>query len=432
MLVLCGGAVAVGVIALDRFEAADEAGDDLTDQPAQDGQIDWLSLQRNSEMDRLWEEFADDFEATGTDVVVESLPSDAYPGLLGSWLNAGDPPDLYYSTGGNRLRRQVEAGLVRDITTDLADVIATMPPGLLAPYTLDGRVYGLPYHSSILGIWYNRTLFADAGLDPDRPPRTWDDFLVAIEALKAADIAPIAIAGLESWTVLFWYGSLATRVAGADAFVAAGQQRSLAENPDFLRAAQLLTEFIDAEPFQPGHQTALYAAPGGQAELVATGEAAMELMGSWAPTTYEITAPDGLGEDLGWFPFPEVEAGNGDSAELHGGVDGFAIGRNAPDATIELLRSLYRDENYQRTLVADASLISIRNDATPPADDPIRGRQMEAVRNSSALQPYLDADLPPAVTEDLFDSMGQLLTGATTPEEVVARITASWQAAPDF
>jgi raffinose/stachyose/melibiose transport system substrate-binding protein len=438
VLVLCGGAAAVGVVVLNRSGVLDEAGGDPTDQPPPgSGPIDWLSLQRSSgELDTLWERLARDFEATaagnGSDVFVQSLPIDAYPALLSSRLNAADPPDLFASTGGNRLRRQVEAGLVRDITTDLADVIATMPPGVLAPYTVDGRVYGLPFHTGTLGIWYNRALFAGAGLDPDDPPETWDEFLRAVAALKAAGTTPVAIAGAESWTIMFWYGYLATRAAGVDAFVEAGRQQSLSENPDFLWAAQLLADFIEAEPFQPGYETAPYAVPGGQAELIATGQAAMELMGSWAPATYETVAAGGLGEDLGWFPFPAVEGGNGNSAELHGGCEGFAIGSDAPDAAVELLRFLFSDETYQEILAADPSLISVRDGAAPLADDPNLGLQMAAIQGAPGIQLYLDADLPAAVSGDLFDSMGQLLTGSITPEEMIARITTGWQAAPGY
>jgi raffinose/stachyose/melibiose transport system substrate-binding protein len=436
MVLLCGGVVTAGVIVAERSGAFDEAGDDLATPGgggAGTGPVDWLSLQRNTPaLDTLWQELADEFVATGGRVELTSVPADAYPAMLSARLHAGDPPDLYYSTGGNRLRRQVETGLVRDLTDDLAEVIASMPPGILAPYTVDGRVYGLPYHTGTLGIWYNRALFADAGLDPDSPPETWSDFLAALAALKDAGTTPVAIAGIDDWTVAFWYGCLATRVAGVDAFVQAGQERSLSENPDFLRAAELLAELIGSEPFQPGHESASYAGPGGQADLVATGQAAMELMGSWAPGLYEVTAPGGLGDDLGWFRFPAVEDGGGTIADLHGGGDGFAVGIDAPEATIDLLRFLFGDGSYQRILEADQGLISVRDGAAAPAGDPNLGQQLEAIQNAPALQLYLDADLPPEASGELFDSMGQLLAGTATPEEALARISDSWRVAPDF
>lgn len=38
-----------------------------------------------------------------------------------------------------------------------------------------GRVYAIPYGTDDRALYWNRKLFRDAGLDPDRPPRTWDE-----------------------------------------------------------------------------------------------------------------------------------------------------------------------------------------------------------------------------------------------------------------
>jgi raffinose/stachyose/melibiose transport system substrate-binding protein len=430
LLVLCGGAAAVGIILVQRTGVLDQADDPVapSDADQNTGPIQWLSMQRDQPaLDSVWGQLADEFAATsGTEVQLDAVPRDAYLSTLTSSLESGEPPDLFDSTGGIQLREQVERGLVRDLTGDLSDVIASLPPGVLDPYTVDGRVYGLPYHTGVVGLWYNRALFADAGLDPDSPPETWSDFLAALDRLKAADIVPVAIAGVDPWTMLFWYGCLATRVAGVDAFVAAGAQRSLSANPDYLRAAELLDGFIRAEPFQPNHESASYAGPGGSAELVGNGVAAMELMGSWAPGLYEALGSGGLGDDLGWFPFPAVEGGNGSIGDLYGGGDGFAVGIDAPDATIELLRYLFSEPSYAQILEADPSLIPVQTDTAPPAD-PIVARQIEAIQSAQAMQLYLDSDVPFEASDELFTSMEQLLVGGLAPADMVTRVTDRWQ-----
>lgn len=433
VLLLCGGVVAVGIIVVQRSGVLDET-DDAAGPGGENpntGPVQWLWRQQDvPRLDSLWAQLGDDFTvANGAEVDLELMPREAYAPALASRIAAGDPPDLFLSAGGDQLREQVEQGLVRDLTDDLADVIATLPPAALSPYTVDGRVYGLPYRTGVVGVWYNRALFADAGLDPDRPPETWGEFLAAVEALKDARITPVAIAGVDNWAVLFWYGCLATRVAGVDAFVAAGEQRSLSENPDFLHAMELLDEFIGGEPFQPAHQGTPYAGPGGSAELMGDGHAAMELMGEWAPGVYNTGSSGGLGDDLGWFPFPAVEGGRG-PGDLYGASIGFVVGADAPDATLDFLRFLFDDANYARILEADPGMTSILTDADPPAD-PNAARQMEAIRSARAMQLYLDADVPPEVTDELFTSMLQLLARDTTPEDAIARITNRWQEVPD-
>lgn len=38
-----------------------------------------------------------------------------------------------------------------------------------------GRIYGIPVYSGSYALFYNKALFREAGLDPDRPPQTWED-----------------------------------------------------------------------------------------------------------------------------------------------------------------------------------------------------------------------------------------------------------------
>ena len=53
-------------------------------------------------------------------------------------------------------------------------------------------------------IWYyNKALFEQAGLDPEAPPQTWEEFAAAADALKAAGITPIAASGIDSF--LAWW-----------------------------------------------------------------------------------------------------------------------------------------------------------------------------------------------------------------------------------
>ncbi|MGY0021673.1 ABC transporter substrate-binding protein [Streptomyces sp. cg35] len=51
-----------------------------------------------------------------------------------------------------------------DIKQDVRDMV-----------TKDGKVYGIPNVSYSVGLVYNRALFKKAGLDPDNPPKTWDE-----------------------------------------------------------------------------------------------------------------------------------------------------------------------------------------------------------------------------------------------------------------
>ncbi|MEV5611124.1 extracellular solute-binding protein [Streptomyces sp. NPDC052225] len=59
-----------------------------------------------------------------------------------------------------------------DIKQDVRDMV-----------TKDGKVYGIPNVSYSVGLVYNRKLFKQAGLDPDSPPKTWDEVRAAAKKI---------------------------------------------------------------------------------------------------------------------------------------------------------------------------------------------------------------------------------------------------------
>jgi len=50
-----------------------------------------------------------------------------------------------------------------------------------------GRIYGVPVYSGSYALFYNRALFREAGLDPDRPPQTWDEVFALNERFVKRD-----------------------------------------------------------------------------------------------------------------------------------------------------------------------------------------------------------------------------------------------------
>jgi ABC-type glycerol-3-phosphate transport system substrate-binding protein len=55
-----------------------------------------------------------------------------------------------------------------------------------------GKVYGIPTNGYTLGILYNRKMFQAVGLDPEKPPTSWDDFRSYAKKLTTASVAGFA------------------------------------------------------------------------------------------------------------------------------------------------------------------------------------------------------------------------------------------------
>ena len=124
---------------------------------------------------------------------------------------------------------------------------------------------------------------------------------------------------------MFYWAYLALRAGGQAAMEEAISTGDWT-GPAFIEAGEQFQRLIDLEPFQEGFLAAAYNAD--QASTMGNGKAAMELMGQWAPGVEEAESEsgEGIGDALGWFPFPAVEGGAG--ARGSPGSETFVVGQS--------------------------------------------------------------------------------------------------------
>jgi ABC-type glycerol-3-phosphate transport system substrate-binding protein len=63
----------------------------------------------------------------------------------------------------------------------------------------DNKVWAAPIYLIGAPVAYNKDLFKQAGLDPENPPKTWDEFIKVCEALKAKGITPIGMGNKDGY-----------------------------------------------------------------------------------------------------------------------------------------------------------------------------------------------------------------------------------------
>jgi raffinose/stachyose/melibiose transport system substrate-binding protein len=159
---------------------------------------------------------------------------------------------------------------------------------------------------------------------------------------------------------------------------------------------------------------------------MATGGAAMDLMGQWAPGAFRthggVETVQDLPWEIGWFPFPAVDGGAGAPTEVIGGGDGFAVGKDAPPEAVEFLEYITNADN-QLTWAEAGSGIPVNPDAATglgPELVPVA----EGLGASTFLQLYLDQFFPAEVGTAINDQVALLFAGQATPEEAAEAITA--------
>jgi ABC-type glycerol-3-phosphate transport system substrate-binding protein len=120
-------------------------------------------------------------------VRIEATVPDGLPTRIQTALRSGTPPDVIDAQHG-WVVPYAQAGLLQPLD-DALEARGDYAPGALDYDTWDGRLWGLPYRIETHAVIFNKALFREVGLDPDRPPDTWDELLAAARALtrKRAD-----------------------------------------------------------------------------------------------------------------------------------------------------------------------------------------------------------------------------------------------------
>ncbi len=176
----------------------------------------------------------------------------AHPGVKFEWLDkkgsqwaafyqtqlvAGTPPDIV-DVQGTLWAQYAAKKTILDLTPYLKKepgVLARYNPAMLDYWTMDGKVYGLPYYVNKTLLYYNKLLFAKAGLTA--PPKTFDEFIDHAYKLAATSKEATGFLGLNfDW--MFW---TMFQINGVDMF--APDMKKVAFNtPRMLAALQRLAK----------------------------------------------------------------------------------------------------------------------------------------------------------------------------------------------
>lgn len=120
-----------------------------------------------------------DFSRTHPDIEVQGMlvPQTYVERKLILSVAGGVPADVvrfYAHLGGEMMSRGGLEPLDDLVTRDRLDMKDFYPVGL-QQNTFRGKLYGIPWILSPNALFYNRKLFAEAGLDPNRPPKNWKE-----------------------------------------------------------------------------------------------------------------------------------------------------------------------------------------------------------------------------------------------------------------
>lgn len=384
--------------------------------------VKWMHVELDPKAVAVWEEIAAAYEAKHPDVDVQLqfLENEAFKAKLPTLLQSNDVPDFFYSWGGGVLREQSRTGALKDLTevfdADGGKLHGAYNSAAIDGLSFDGKAWAIPYKVSLVSFFYNKELFAKAGVNAG-DIATWDDLGAAVKKIKDAGIVPIAGGGGEKWPIHFYWSYLVMRNGGQQVFEAASRGEGEGfMDPAIIRAGEQLAEFGKLEPFQPGYLGSTWPQALG---VFGDGKAAMILGFDNTEANQRKNAGDGKGLDpanIGRFAFPAVEGGAGKATDTLGGLNGWAVTKNASKEAIDFATFLTNAEN-ERKMAQAGMILPVAKGADDGVTNPLLADSAKQLAASTWHQNFFDQALGASVGRVVNDVSVEIVSGQMSAEE---------------
>lgn len=369
-------------------------------------EADWIA-------DWVIPEFEKAMDAEGKDVTVEFQPQgvddEDYKTKIALDLQSGKGADII-GMDGIWVGEFAEAGYIKPLSDVGGDAVddwdgwAQIPDAVQNALSFDGDRYGVPQGADGRVLYYNKDLFAQAGLDEDWAPESWDDILDAARDLKDLDgVTPIQLnAGTAMGEATTMQGLLPMLVGTGEQVYEDGKWIGATDGME--KTLDLYeTIYVDEGLGDPvlqqeasGRDTSF--------QLFAEGKIGILLEGDYFWRSV-INPAEGVGTapmadrdtTVGYAKIPAIEPGDGingqDYVSMSGGT-GRVLNPNSKHAALawELLAFMNSPEAYEARAAGTLS-ISPRNDVNEKllSSDPMLTFVSEEVLPITAYRPGLAA-----------------------------------------
>lgn len=369
----------------------------------------------------LYEGIVDDWNESRTDIRIEATAFDIeeYRSKIKTSLAAGEAPDLFYMWSGSFVRPYIRTGNMLPLDAFLSDEVRLrIKPEMLAQFIDGDKTYSLPISTYIANLYCNTALFTQAGAVV---PKTYDELLAAVKALRAEGITPVALGEKDRWPGMYWYNILAMRMAGVKGARNALQYPALFERDEYRKAAEMLLELNRNGAFSEDAFSMGYV---DMVESFRKGEAAMMYQGDFVANMIE--AEDSPVKDtIVVVPFPVVPGGNGSAYEFLGGnQDSFYVRADTPHPREAVKVLLYISERAGREVEASGMGNSSwkAEPGTVSAAPPVLAQSIALMETGLDFLGWWDTILPASSADTHKELVADLLDNRLTPEEFTAEM----------
>jgi len=163
---------------------------------------------------------------------------------------------------------------------------------------VNGILYALPITTDVRGLFYNKRMFGDAGLDPDQAPKTWDDLAYYARLLTRTNsdgrMTQLGINPLDAQGTLYFFA-----LANGAKFLSEDGRSALLNRPEVIEAMEYIVHLYDTQGGYDPVRTF------GSGDRFLNQQVAMRINGNWRLNTKAADPrSENLDWGLGWMPVP--------------------------------------------------------------------------------------------------------------------------------
>lgn len=307
----CGG---------DSGSSGETKKEDSGDSGESDGDELSVSIWDTNQEPGLKEILADFTEETGIKTKLTVVKWDEYWTMLEAGAQGGSLPDVFWMHS-NESERYMSNDMLLDLTDKIAESDKidpeNYPEDIWGLYTYDDKYYAVPKDVDTIALWYNKTMFDEAGLAYPTADWTWDDVSEAAKKLTKDDGSQYGLAVRNDNNQAGYYNLV---YDNGGYIINEDKTKSGWDDPKTIEAMKTLEGWIK-DGVMPSIET---MSENGEDVLFQSGKAAMVLQGSWMVAAYRDNEYTAANCDLVELP---KNAETGRRASVYNGL-GWAAAAN--------------------------------------------------------------------------------------------------------
>jgi sn-glycerol 3-phosphate transport system substrate-binding protein len=175
-------------------------------------------------------------------------------------FRAGNPPHIVQMFEVGTATMMAARGAIKPVHELMRELgVPFDPKAYIGPVrgyysTPEGQMLSMPFNSSTPVMWFNKDAFRKAGLDPNKPPKTWQELRAAAQKIKATNAAPCAFStAWPTWTQFENFAAIHNVPLATKANGMRGTDTALRlTDPLFVRHTQTLVDMHKEGTFKYG------------------------------------------------------------------------------------------------------------------------------------------------------------------------------------